>query len=81
MFTEIGSREAKTRLPELLRSVQKGHRYTITLRGEPVANLVPTEGDKHADAAAAVEAMREFMNSAPQIKGVELKSLIEEDRA
>lgn len=79
MFTKISSYEAKTKLPELLRGVQAGNRYTITLRDKPVANLVPAEGAKHADTTAAVKAMREFMNSAPQIKGVELKSLIEED--
>ena len=39
MNLEIGSYEAKTKLPELLRGVQAGKRYTITLRGEPVADL------------------------------------------
>lgn len=34
---EVGSYEAKTKLPELLRGVQAGHRYTITLRGQPIA--------------------------------------------
>ncbi|WP_230976167.1 type II toxin-antitoxin system Phd/YefM family antitoxin [Pseudothauera nasutitermitis] len=33
MSLEIGSYEAKTKLPELLRGVQAGKRYTITLRG------------------------------------------------
>jgi prevent-host-death family protein len=81
MNLEIGSYEAKTKLPELLRGVQAGNRYTITLRGEPVADLVPAEGSKHADAAAAVEAMHQFMRSAPPVKGVDLKALIEEGRA
>lgn len=81
MFTKISSYEAKTKLPELLRCVQAGNRYTITLRGKPVADLVPAEAAKYNDTAASVEAMREFMNSAPQVQGVELKSLIEEDRA
>ncbi len=79
MNVEIGSYEAKTKLPELLRGVQAGNRYTITLRGEAVADLVPAEGRK--DAAAAVEAMREFMRSAPPVKGVDLKALIEAGRA
>ena len=39
MNLEIGSYEAKTKLPELLRGVQAGKRYTITLRGEPIADL------------------------------------------
>ena len=41
MFIEIGSYEAKTKLPELLREVQAGQCFTITLRGKPVASLVP----------------------------------------
>ena len=55
MNLEIGSYEAKTKLPELLRGVQAGKRYTITLRGEPIADLIPAEGAKQADAAAAVD--------------------------
>ena len=58
MNTEIGSFEAKTRLPELLRSVKRGHRYTITLRGKPIADLVPGEGAEVKDSSAAVESMR-----------------------
>lgn len=81
MNLEIGSYEAKTKLPELLRGVQAGNRYTITLRGEPVADLVPAEGAKHADSVAAVEDMRRFMRAAPPVKGVDLKALINEGRA
>ncbi|MBS0353476.1 MAG: type II toxin-antitoxin system prevent-host-death family antitoxin [Proteobacteria bacterium] len=81
MNLEIGSYEAKTKLPELLRGVQAGKRYTITLRGEPIADLVPAEGNKHADVVAAVEAMRQFMRTAPPLKGIDLKALINEGRA
>lgn len=81
MKLEIGSYEAKTKLPELLRGVQAGNRYTITLRGVPVADLVPAEGNRDADACAAVEQMRRFMHAAPPVAGVDLKALIEEGRA
>ncbi|MFA7667698.1 MAG: type II toxin-antitoxin system prevent-host-death family antitoxin [Burkholderiaceae bacterium] len=81
MNLEIGSYEAKTRLPELLRAVQAGQRYTITLRGKPVADLVPVEGARQADAVTAVEAMRQFMRAAPPVEGVDLKALIDEGRA
>jgi prevent-host-death family protein len=60
MTIEIGSYDAKTRLPELLRAVQAGRRYTITLRGKPVADLVPSEQARRTDAHAAVAAMRAF---------------------
>jgi len=81
MNLEIGSYEAKTKLPELLRGVQAGKRYTITLRGEPIADLIPAEGAKQADAAAAVDAMRKFMRAAPAVEGIDLKALINEGRA
>lgn len=81
MNIEIGSYEAKTKLPELLRGIQAGHRYTITLRGEPVADLVPAKGAKAVDSAAAVEQMRQFMLSAKPVKGIDVKALINEGRA
>lgn len=81
MHIEIGSYEAKTKLPELLRGIQAGNRYTITLRGEPVADLVPAEGGRASDAAAAVEQMRQLMTSVRPSKGVDVKALIDEGRA
>lgn len=81
MNIEIGSYEAKTKLPELLRGIQAGKRYTITLRGEPVADLVPAEGGKEGDAAAAVLQMRQLMIEAKPVKGVDIKALIDEGRA
>ena len=81
MHLEVGSYEAKTKLPELLRGVQSGNRYTITLRGEPIADLVPAEGVKHADAMAAVEDMRRFMRAAPPVKALDLKAILNEGRA
>jgi prevent-host-death family protein len=53
MNIEVGSYEAKTKLPELLRGVQSGKRYTITLRGEAVADLVPPQGTRRADVGHA----------------------------
>jgi antitoxin (DNA-binding transcriptional repressor) of toxin-antitoxin stability system len=39
-----------TRLSELLHTVRgKGERYTITIRGESVADLVPSEATKQRD--------------------------------
>lgn len=67
MNTEIGSYEAKTKLPELLRSVQAGQRFTITLRGAPIAELIPFGGTgESGTASAAVSAIKAF----PKIKGV-----------
>jgi len=66
MCPEIGSYDAKTKLPKLLREVQAGHRYTITLRGKPVAELVPVQRAGQGEIRKAVAAMR----AAPKIKGV-----------
>jgi antitoxin (DNA-binding transcriptional repressor) of toxin-antitoxin stability system len=79
---EVGSYEAKTKLPELLRGVQSGNCYTITLRGEAVAELVPARGNKLPDASAAADEMRSFMHSRKQpTASVDLKTLINEGRA
>jgi prevent-host-death family protein len=42
-YTQIGAFEAKTRLSELLRKVERGERFTITHRGRPVAQLTPPD--------------------------------------
>lgn len=81
MNIEVGSYEAKTKLPELLRGIQAGNRYTITLRGEAVADLVPAQGSKSSDAVAAVDDMFSFMRAHKSGPGIDLKALIEEGRA
>jgi antitoxin (DNA-binding transcriptional repressor) of toxin-antitoxin stability system len=78
---EIGSYEAKTKLPELLRNIKLGKRYTITLRGEAVADLIPSEGSKGRNAVDAVEHMKQLFNNAKPIKGINIKKLIDEGRA
>lgn len=81
MNIEVGSYEAKTKLPELLRGVQAGNRYTITLRGEAVAELVPAQDEKHSDAVLAADEMLAFMRSRKPVGRVDLKALINEGRA
>lgn len=73
MYTKVGSFDAKAKLSELLREVQQGQRYTITLRGRPVADLVPSESAVRHDVHAAVEAMRAM----PQVSGVSDATLAE----
>ena len=71
MFQEIGAFDAKAKLSELLREVREGKRYTITVRGEPVADLVPVGSHGATDAAVAAEAMRVF----PKVRGISSKKL------
>jgi prevent-host-death family protein len=59
MYIKVGAFDAKAKLSELLREVeQHGQRYTITLRGHPVADLVPTESGIVKNVHAAIEGMR-----------------------
>ena len=60
MFTEIGSFDAKTKLSQLLLGIKRGQRYTITLRGEPVADLVPSESSTRRNSQTVIEALRDF---------------------
>jgi len=81
MNIEVGSYEAKTRLPELLRGILAGNRYTITLRGEAVADLVPVQEGKRPDVAVAVDEMLAFMQTRKPASGIDIKALISEGRA
>jgi prevent-host-death family protein len=55
MNEEVGSYDAKTKLPEILRRVEAGECFTITNRGKPVADLIPSRsGDSQlVDSAIA----------------------------
>ncbi|MCW8934984.1 MAG: type II toxin-antitoxin system prevent-host-death family antitoxin [Gammaproteobacteria bacterium] len=53
MLEEIGSYDAKTKLPEILRRVEGGEAFTITNRGKPIADLIPSRvGDQQKTEAA-----------------------------
>ena len=79
MDNKIGAYEAKTKLPELLRRVAAGERFTITNRGQPVAELRPVSGESGAGVRQAVALMRTL----PKIRGVSgriVRGMIEEGR-
>ncbi|GJL55290.1 MAG: hypothetical protein NPIRA02_24220 [Nitrospirales bacterium] len=80
MKIAIGSYEAKTKLPELLRQVKSGQSFTITNRGEAVADLVPSTAIKANDKVAVAEKLKAFMLSSP-VRKVNIKKLIDEGRA
>lgn len=79
-MTEVGAYEAKTRLPELLRRVRQGQRYRITVRGEPVAELVPLEETARQAAREAVGQMQQLMQEAIPVPAGSLRNWIEEGR-
>jgi prevent-host-death family protein len=74
--------KAKNKLPELLRLARAGRRFTITSRGTPIADLVPTAATRRADAGAAIDRFRAFMKDNPVKVGarVNVRALIEEGR-
>lgn len=80
MKTEVGAYEAKTKLPELLRQVQAGKRFTITNRGKAIADLVPSSVNRPKDTSAAIDRFLAFKKTHPVRAKVDIKALIEEGR-
>jgi prevent-host-death family protein len=54
MPEKIGSYEARTRLPEILRRVEGGKSFTITNRGKPIADLIPSRISRQQKAKTAI---------------------------
>lgn len=80
MKSEVGAYEAKTRLPELLRQVRAGRRYTITHRGKAIAELRPAAPVPTLAAAAAIDRYLEFKRTHPVKGRVNLEALMAEGR-
>ena len=80
MNEAIGTYEAKSRLPELLRQVKSGRRFTITNRGKAIADLVPVTGLRGNGGAEAAGKLKAFMRANP-VRGIDLRKLIEDGRA
>ncbi len=76
---KIGSYQAKTHLPRLLKRVARGERITITRHGTPVAMLVPPDEKNEADRRALVEQIKAF-SKGRKLGGVTIRELIEEGR-
>lgn len=81
-YTEIGAFEAKTKLSELLRKVEQGERFTITVRGEPKARLVPLPAPTPAHTPEEIETAYQRLRN-PLIEGIShetIRAWIEEGR-
>ncbi|MGA3263420.1 MAG: type II toxin-antitoxin system prevent-host-death family antitoxin [Terracidiphilus sp.] len=79
VYTEIGAFDAKTKLSEILRKVDQGERFTITVRGRAVADVVPSQ---LKDRRRAAEAVRRLL-AMPRIEGIApetVREWIEEGR-
>ena len=80
MKIKIGAYEAKTKLPMILRNVKSGQSYTITNRGEDVAELIPSLNMNKKNKDIAVEKIKALMLDNP-IRGINIKDMISEGRA
>jgi prevent-host-death family protein len=78
MLEEIGSYDAKTKLPEILRRVEAGEAFTITNRGKPIADLIPSRAKSRLKAQAAINNLLK-MNK-PTVSCEDLKAMREEGR-
>ena len=75
MLEVIGSYEAKTKLPEILRRVESGEAFTITNHGKPVADVIPSRSsDKLKTAAAIGNILKAKKHKLNDIKLDELKA-------
>lgn len=79
MGTRVGAYEAKTKLPEILRRVESGERFTITNRGTPVAEIVPPTAGGRVSAKAAIERMKTFQR-VKGVSGSQVRAMIESER-
>ena len=75
---EVGSYEAKTKLPALLREVAEGAHIVITRSGKPVADLVPHPGPTE-DPAVVIDQIRE-MRREITLGNNDLKEMIQAGR-
>ena len=78
----IGIFEAKTKLSEIIRQVEAGERFTITVRGRAVAEVIPARTSARTPSKQEKEAAIERMRN-PRITGVsheQIRAWIEEGR-
>lgn len=78
-MSEIGSFEAKTHLPQLLRRVEAGERFVITRHGRPLAELVPIRSWDAGKVQSAIDALKEFQRT-HSLGGIPVRQMVEEAR-
>ena len=79
-MTTVGSYEAKTRLPELLRAAEQGEVVTITRRGEPIARIVGVEGEAGEATVAVIDRIKAARRRRPSLSGKEILASRDEGR-
>jgi len=75
----VGSYEAKTHLPKLLKKVEGGKSYTITRHGVPIAELTPPRSAGKRNVSKVVKEIRNF-RTGRTLKGLSIRKMVEEGR-
>lgn len=78
--TTIGAFQAKTHLSELLNKVQAGQTFTITKRGQAVAELKPMQSEKNKKLVALAMARKLRESISGTFTHEEIKAMINEGR-
>ena len=76
----VGSYEAKTRLPELLRAVERGNVVTITRRGAPIARIVSVKKHTREETAAVIARIEAARAERPIVTRDEILSARDQGR-
>ena len=80
-MTSVGVFDAKNRLTALIDQVERGgEEVVITRRGKPVARLAPADGGFSRARAASVADELRAVSKGKSLRGVSIKSLIEDGR-
>ena len=79
MNAKVGSYQAKTHLPRLLRRVARGERITITKHGTPIAMLVPIENREKRDLGTVIEEIKKFRRR-HKLGKLTIREMIDEGR-
>jgi prevent-host-death family protein len=79
LLNTISSFEAKTHFSQLMGRVQNGERITILKHNNPIAVIIPFDNTEASGADKAINDMILFSKE-NKLKGLKIKSLIEEGR-
>lgn len=77
---DVGIYEAKTRLASLVHLVEQGQVVTITNRGRPVADLVPTQGSGKSSMGVLIGDILAARNRQSAVSSAQLLAWKEEGR-
>jgi prevent-host-death family protein len=77
---EVGTYEAKTHLPELLKAVETGETIVITRRGTPIARLIPVGREVTGDVSATIARIKRAREKRTRVTAAEILAARDEGR-